>query len=330
MSRWALACPALLCALTCALIGTLGSVASRVYADDVPPQEAPPKQAPAKEAPAKEAPAKDVREKGVSGAALFAAATRWVRGSAAPVEQVQRVFVDLQDVTISGSNSGSHEGNSRIHLDLPQRMRWELRKLKRTPLQSRRVKVLDGNEGWLYVPAQGASARGTWERLHGNQNNPGAIAQLKKDRDLFAALTRYLTLRGLSGPGVTFTNAGLQTFPKRHHLAGRWLKVRRVSADGKRMAFLFAWTADAKGGRSVRQPHAVLVPGDKAEGRATEHILLTKWKSMAGRRVPQQVVRYTEQEPGVFRETLRARVMKLAINPVLAPQLFKPLPPKAP
>ena len=262
------------------------------------------------------------------GRALFAASARWIRASSPEIERIERVFVDLQDVTITGASSGSHEGNSRIHLDLPDRMRWEIRTLKRTPIHKRVVKILDGARGWAYVPPGTGAATGTWDRLHGNASNPGAIAQLQKDRDVFASLTRYLTLRGLDGPGVTFTDEGTATFPKGHHLAGRWRKVRRVAPGGERMAFLFA-TAEVAGKPVVQQPHAVLVPGDKQAGRATEHLVLTKWRLLAGRRVPARVVRYTQGNEGRFANTLDARIVDLALNPPLGAGLFQPTPPKS-
>jgi outer membrane lipoprotein-sorting protein len=263
------------------------------------------------------------------GRALFAASARWIRASSSELKRVERVFVDLQDVTITGSSSGSHEGNSRIHLDLPDRMRWEIRTLKRTPVHKRVVKILDGARGWAYVPPGTDAAAGYWDRLHGNPNNPGAIAQLQKDRDVFASLTRYLTLRGLDGAGVTFSDEGVATFLKGHHLAGRWRKVRRVAASGERMAFLFA-TAEVAGKQVVQQPHAVLVPGDKQAGRATEHLVLTKWRLVAGRQVPGRVVRYTQDDKGRFATTLDARIVNLVLNPPLSAGLFKPTPPKVP
>jgi len=252
---------------------------------------------------------------------VFEQATAYVRRDAAALGATFGVHLDLEDVTVKGAESGSHDGNSRVWLQIPDRFRLETRTLRNTPLAMRTVKLLDGDRAWIYHPPAGPEGRGRWERLHGTPDGVATIAQLKADRDLFVRLCGYVTFAGLAGQGARFEDQGLVTFPQDHHLAGTWWKVRRQGPKGDRMAFLFDYDDEA-GRRSVRAPHAVLVPGDAAAGRAAEHIVLSGWRVLHDRLVPAKVLRWTQQEGGGFLLTLRARVKELAFAAHLEQGVF--------
>lgn len=251
------------------------------------------------------------------GRAYFDQAAAWVRDGRPAQPLLRTVYADLQDVKISDGRN-KHEGHMRVWLEPPARLRWETRSTQRaTP----GVKILDDNRMWIRAARSGAG----FKRQHGTPDGAAAVAQLQKDRDGFVRLARLLTLSGLGAPGVRFEDQGLFERPKGHHLAGRWLKVRRVPPKERSMALLFAYEQDAAGARRATWPAGILLPADAKAGHPTEHYVLKGWRKVAGRRLPAKVERWTLRADGSrFDRTLFAFVADLRIGESLAADLFRP------
>ncbi len=311
--RRSLAALAALCALACVLDVFDVPAAHAVFADEVPAKVPPasPGSAATKERAAQKKAAPS------QGRVWFAEAAAWVRGDDLDRSAVRHVHVDLLNVTMSGA-TGKHDGNFRIWLQLPKRVRLETREMGNTPLTERQVKVLDGEQMWIHTKVGG------WARQHATgSEGMRAIRQMQKDRDDFAKLTRFLTLRDLAGPGVRFTDAQQVSFAS-GHLKGAWMKVRRIAPGGGRMAFLFAGRKDAQGSWHATAPHAVLVPANAQAGTPVEHYVLNGWRRVGKRNLPRRVQRFTQSpkaklqdgtsKNGHFVRTLLAHPIALRLN----------------
>jgi len=253
------------------------------------------------------------------GRALFDQAAAWVRAGRPVQRTLRSVYADLQDVKITDGRN-KHEGHMRVWLEPPTRLRWEVRGTQRaTPS----IKILDDNRMWIRAARSGAR----FERQHGTAEGAAAVAQLQKDRDRFVRLARLLTLSGMGGAGVRFQDQGVFERPASHHLAGRWLKVRRIPPQGRSMALLFASDLDAAGKRRATWPAGVLFPADAKAGHPAEHYVLKGWRKVAGRPLPAKVERWTLREDGTrFDRTLFAFVADLRIGEPLKQGLFGPGP----
>ena len=252
------------------------------------------------------------------GRRLFEQAAAWVAAGRTAQSELRDVYADLQDVKVMDGGT-RHEGHMRIWLQQPGRLRWELRPKKHEPPL---VKLLDGDRMWL---READSEKPGYRRIHGSPAGAAAVAQLKKDRERFLHLTRFLTLGGLGGADVRFVDQGLFVRPPGHHLAGRWLKVRRIPRKGGSMAFLFAFQTDARGRRRATWPAGALLPADAKVGLPTEHYVLQGWRLVRGRPLPARIERWTARPSGKgFDRTLFAWLADLRVNAGMRAERFRP------
>ncbi len=257
--------------------------------------------------PAPAAPTKAERE----GRRLFDQSVAWVHAGRPAPTAVRDVFVDLMDLSM-----GRHDGNLRVWYQAPDKLRWALRKEAGGPSS---IKVLDGDRMWV-SPAERDPARRQWKGFGRLGPEAGRmLAQLREDRDRIARLTRFLSIKSLDGKGVRFEYEGEQTWPRGHHLAGRWLKLKRHAPDGERMALLLARAA----GKTLAAAHPFAILQPAAGERPAQHLVLKRWKRSKDGTWPQRIARW-QHAPKGFEETMYGFVVRLRVNRGLPAARFRP------
>ncbi len=251
----------------------------------------------------------------VNGARFFDQAVQYVTAGQPVIHQVRNFYADLADVQVL-IEGNQQEGFLRLWFDQNDQYRFEIRP-ERTLAQTT-TKILNGERMWVISPDLKVSA------MHGTADGPGAIAQLKRDRQRLADLAAFLTLNSLRGEGVRFDYEGPTVGGG--PFAGDWLKVIRVVGQSAQLVFFFAYEKD-RDGRPLRAtwPGVVTVVGDPARKEPTEYFHLRQWKDGPYFRYPTRIEAYNQETPGApLKRFLLAWPQDIRINAMIAPALFQP------
>jgi len=298
---------ATLCAAPLPLLGAQGG------AGPVPPAPVPPP------LPAPQAPAMDPAAGQAFAQRLFDEAVRWVAKGQAGLSKVTDFTVAL-DARYVVDNT-RHEGPMRLWLQLPDLWRQEM-----TMSNVTTTKIM--NRGMLYV-REGNDA---FRNMNRTADGAGALKQAQEDMIRLEDLTKFLTLEGLKGPGVTFEFDG-QRKPwgsyARKDGDQTWLKIVRKAPGKPNISFWLAHEADAQGVARATYPGVVRVDGDPAQGVPTEDFILQDWADSPPNqprayRYPRKIVGFQihpGKEPMNF---LTAVVEDLKINTGIDATRFEP------
>jgi hypothetical protein len=257
------------------------------------------------------------------GARLFDEAIRWIAKGQEGVPEVNDFYahtalrLDLPESRI--------DGDMKIWFQRPDLYRQELAPAG----QAATKKILAGELAWVI------DASGTARARHGRPDGEADIEQMKEDRDRYSDLTRFLTLKGLKGPGIAFEWLGPSEGKGAY--AGSWQKVARHAPGRGRIIFYFAYTKDGSGVAHATFPGVVRVEGDPVQGFPTEDYILKEWDPPAPAPMPGQpappprTIRYPTKIEGISIEPAKppARflflvVRDLKVNAGIDPARFRP------
>ena len=251
-------------------------------------------------------------------AVFFDQAVRWVNRGQEGIHNLTDFYADLLDVKFNvGSNN--QEGHMRLWLKTPDMYRFEMRQTRNFSGPNVRVlstKILSGDEMWVVHPT------GQAQRMHGTPAGQGAVTQMKDDRRRLLDLARFLTLDGLKGPGVTFTNEGFKTGSG--SFEGNWIKIRRQIQGGADVTFHLAYSRTEQG-VLASYPGVVTIVGDPRQNEPTEYYVLKKWVQGPQFNFPSQIEAFSQATPNSeLQRFLLAFPRDVRINTGLQSSLFAP------
>jgi hypothetical protein len=255
----------------------------------------------------------------VLGTRLFDEAVRWVAKGTQGIQQVRDFHISMEaKFELEGTR---HEGPMRLWLQLPDLYRQEM-----TMSNTTTVKVLKAGNLWI------RNQSGAFKHMNREgADGVNAVKQANDDLERLRDLTKFVTLEGLKGPGVTFEFEG-EKQPSGDYArpdGGTWAKIVRRSPGNPNIYFWLAHTKDAGGVMHASYPGVVRVDGIAAEQIPTEDFLLQGWaESPPGQPRPflyPTKIRAFQVRPGqppmLF---LQAIVSDIKINTGIDPTRFEP------
>ncbi|MFM8980299.1 MAG: hypothetical protein ACKOSS_07550 [Planctomycetia bacterium] len=282
----------------------------------VPPAPLPPTPVPPRVAPQ---PPMDAAAGQAYAQRLFDEAVRWVAKGQPGLAKVTDFTVSLDARYVVEATR--HEGPMRLWLQLPDLYRQEM-----TMSNVTTTKIM--NRGMLYV-REGNDA---FRNMNRTADGAGALKQAQEDMIRLEDLTKFLTLEGLKGPGVTFEFDG-QRKPSGSYARKdgdqTWLKIVRKAPGKPNISFWLAHEADAQGVAHATYPGVVRVDGDPAQGVPTEDFILQDWADSPPNqprayRYPRKIVAFQIQPGKEPLNFLTAVVEDLKINTGIDATRFEP------
>jgi hypothetical protein len=277
----------------------------------VPPPPAPPAGGPPAGAPpagmppAPGAPQVEMRPNFIEGMRLFDEAVHYVAKGQQTIPSITSFYASL-DMKMELPEQPHLEGRMRVWFMDPDKFRSELSTNNDTT-----TKILNGELAWV-VTASGVS------RLHGTPDGAKDISDLKDMRERLKELSKFLTLKGLKGPGIGFEYMGPTTGSGTY--AGEWIKVVRHSPGNSDITFWLAYGKDASGQMHATWPGIVRIAGDPAHKYPQEDYILKEWDSPQSQlrefRYPRKIEAYQKETGKESVRFLWAELQDIKLNTV--------------